>query len=213
MDAMLAAAPHAFDFSSGDLCLDFVNTWEDRSRPGTDHLGTYGDLLAFAAQGEVLGQGELAELARVSETEAARAEAALAQARTLREAIYALLSPGSLDGEEEEAALKVINDVLSEALGHLRLQRESSCCQWRWGNLCLSLEGPLWPIVRSTAELMTAKEKVRRVSECHGESCTWLFLDTSRNRSRRWCSMETCGNRAKARRSYRRRCRGEAPEV
>jgi predicted RNA-binding Zn ribbon-like protein len=59
-------------------------------------------------------------------------------------------------------------------------------------------------ILRSAAELLTAAE-LPQVRECAGSDCTWLFLDRSRNRSRRWCPMETCGNRAKAHRHYRRR--------
>jgi len=47
-------------------------------------------------------------------------------------------------------------------------------------------------------------EALARVRECGGTACNWLFLDESRNRSRRWCSMESCGNRAKARRHYHR---------
>jgi predicted RNA-binding Zn ribbon-like protein len=65
----------------------------------------------------------------------------------------------------------------------------------------------LRPIARSAAELLTS-ETLSRVRECGGATCTWLFLDASRNRSRRWCSMESCGNRAKARRHYRRRREG-----
>jgi predicted RNA-binding Zn ribbon-like protein len=61
----------------------------------------------------------------------------------------------------------------------------------------------LWPVVRDAADLLTSKE-LNRVGRCADERCGWLFVDTSRNRSRRWCSMESCGNRAKARRHYRK---------
>ncbi|MCB0153982.1 MAG: CGNR zinc finger domain-containing protein, partial [Anaerolineae bacterium] len=56
----------------------------------------------------------------------------------------------------------------------------------------------------SAAELLTS-DRLNRVGQCAGESCGWLFLDTTRNHSRRWCEMEHCGNRAKAKRHYRRR--------
>src|ERR671930_579256 len=62
----------------------------------------------------------------------------------------------------------------------------------------------LAPVVWSAAELLTSGP-LERVRECPGDdTCGWLFLDTSRNGSRRWCDMRTCGNRAKARRYYRR---------
>jgi predicted RNA-binding Zn ribbon-like protein len=69
-----------------------------------------------------------------------------------------------------------------------------------------AMAAPLWPILWSAAELLTSDER-EQVRECAGSACTWLFLDRSRNRSRRWCSMQTCGNRAKARRHYGRRGR------
>ena len=66
-----------------------------------------------------------------------------------------------------------------------------------------ALECMLCPVVRDAADLLTSRE-LERVGRCADERCGWLFVDTSRNRSRRWCSMESCGNRAKARRHYRK---------
>jgi predicted RNA-binding Zn ribbon-like protein len=61
------------------------------------------------------------------------------------------------------------------------------------------LEQLIWPVALSAAELLTSEERPR-VKECAADDCNWLFLDMSRNRSRRWCDMKVCGNRAKARR-------------
>jgi predicted RNA-binding Zn ribbon-like protein len=61
----------------------------------------------------------------------------------------------------------------------------------------------LWPVARSAAELLTS-ERAGRVRECASETCSWLFLDGSRNGRRKWCDMASCGNRAKARRYYAR---------
>ena len=66
-----------------------------------------------------------------------------------------------------------------------------------------ALERPLWPVLWAAAELLTSADR-DRVRACASDPCRWLFLDLSRNRSRRWCSMEDCGNRAKARRHYAR---------
>jgi len=62
----------------------------------------------------------------------------------------------------------------------------------------------LWPLSRSAAELLTSAD-LAFIRECQGEDCGWLFLDTSRNRTRRWCDMRDCGNLAKVRRFRRRR--------
>ena len=67
-----------------------------------------------------------------------------------------------------------------------------------------NLERVVWPVARSAADLLTS-DLLSRVRRCEDDrGCGYLFIDTSRNRSRRWCSMESCGNRAKARRHYAR---------
>src|SRR5581483_5720104 len=102
------------------------------------------------------------------------------------------------------AAVEAINAALADALPHLRVAPRGGGFAWELLPDGGSLVAPLRPIARSAGELMTA-DALARVRECDGASCTWLFLDESRNRSRRWCSMESCGNRAKARRHYRKR--------
>jgi predicted RNA-binding Zn ribbon-like protein len=192
-----------FELSGGVLCLDFANTWGDRGRPETDRLRDYSDLLAFAQQAEMLTAGDEAGLTGQAERDAQAATAALALARSLRETLYRTFSTVAAARAPEAADLERLNAVLPEALSHLRLERRGTDFIWAWAAQENPLEAPLWPILRSAAELLTSEER-QRVRECDGSACTWLFLDHSRNRSRRWCSMETCGNRAKAHRHYRR---------
>jgi predicted RNA-binding Zn ribbon-like protein len=76
---------------------------------------------------------------------------------------------------------------------------------WTWPDEEeLDLARLLWPVARSAAELLTSPDR-QLVRECLGDNCGWLFLDTSKNHRRTWCSMQGCGNRAKARRHYARR--------
>ena len=75
---------------------------------------------------------------------------------------------------------------------------------WSWDTDKLRLDQPIWAIVRSAADLLTSAELLRSVRQCGADDCQWLFLDTSKNRSRQWCSMTSCGNREKARRHYER---------
>jgi predicted RNA-binding Zn ribbon-like protein len=201
------AAP-TFDLSGGALGLDFANTWSDRGRPQTEKLRGYRDLLSFALQAGLLNRGEEARLARRAEREPQAAEAALALGRGLREALYRIFSAVAAGREPAASALELLNTALPAALCHLRLERRGGGFVWTWAAPVASevpLAAPLWPILRSAAELLTTDER-RQVRECAGGACTWLFLDCSRNRSRRWCSMATCGNRAKAQRHYRRKC-------
>jgi predicted RNA-binding Zn ribbon-like protein len=196
--------PPTFELSGGALPLDFANTWSDRERLETDNLRGYSDLLAFARQTELLTPGEEDRLAVRAERDPKKAAAALASGRGLREALYGIFSAIAASRSPAAADLERLNAALPEALSHLRLESRGTELVWTWAAPEGPLEAPLWPILRSAAELLTSEER-RQVRECAGNSCTWLFLDRSRNRSRRWCSMETCGNRAKAHRHYRRR--------
>jgi predicted RNA-binding Zn ribbon-like protein len=202
--------PPTFDLSGGALGLDFANTWSDRGRPETETLCGYADLLAFARQTGLLTAGEATRLAARAEREPRAAAAALALARDLREALYRTFSDAAASRPPAAADLARLNAVLPEALSRLRLERRGSGFAWIWAAPAKPLEAPLWPILRSAAELLTS-EDLGQVRECAGSACTWLFVDRSRNRSRRWCSMETCGNRAKAHRHYQRR--SEARQV
>ena len=80
---------------------------------------------------------------------------------------------------------------------------------WVWDEGGRALDSMLWPVARSAADLLTSGE-LQAVRQCAGRACGWLFLDTSRNRTRRWCDMSVCGNRAKARRHHERLRSGAA---
>src|ERR1700681_2404107 len=192
-----------FELSGGVLCLDFANTWGDRERSETDKLRDYPELLAFALQAGLLTAGEEAGLIGRAERDPQAATEALALARSLRETLYRTFSTVAAARAPEAADLERLNAVLPEALSRLRLERRGTDFIWAWAAQESPLEAPLWPVLRSAAELLTSEER-QRVRKCAGSACTWLFLDHSPNRSRRWCSMEPCGNRAKAHRHYRR---------
>jgi predicted RNA-binding Zn ribbon-like protein len=196
--------PYVFDLSGGITCLDFANTWSDRERPEQDHLHDYGDLLAFARQAGLVDAGQAAELERRAAADGDGAAAVLAEALALREAIYRLFSALAAGRVPSGDDLARLNAALPEALTGLRIEPRDGGFAWSRAPAPACLAAPLHPVVRSAAELLVSGD-LDRIRECHGPGCTWLFLDTSRNRSRRWCSMETCGNRAKARRHYRRR--------
>jgi predicted RNA-binding Zn ribbon-like protein len=203
------AAP-AFDLSSGAVCLDFVNTWGDRGRPETDRLRGYADLLAFAAASGLLTRSEESGLASQAARRPQAAAAAFALAGAWREELYRILSAVAASRAPAAADLERLNAALPRAMSRLRLERRGTSFAWRWAAIEESPEAPLWPVLRSAAELLTGAQH-RQLRQCAGHSCTWLFLDRSRNRARRWCSMETCGNRAKARRHYRRRSGPRSP--
>jgi predicted RNA-binding Zn ribbon-like protein len=206
----------SFELTSGALSLDFVNTWEDRSRPASDSLRTVGDWIAFGRQVGFLGEAEGARLlARAASAPEASAEA-LARCLAVRDALYRIFSAIARSLPPVSSDLEAINAALPDALRSLQLERKEERFEWKWPASGAALDGALGPILFDAAEILTTAER-GRVRECAGSACTWIFLDGSRNGSRRWCSMETCGNRAKARRHYHRRQgspdeRGERPE-
>ena len=197
-----ARAP-SFDLSGGSLALDFVNTWEDRGRSETDKLGSYSDVVAFAGQAGLLDRAQAEVLDDEARRRPAAATQALAACLGLREALYRIFAAQSARGEAEAGDLERLSAAVARGAALLRIEPGGSGFIWRWHGLDGSLTAVLAPIARSAAELLTGGD-LARLRECDGSDCTWLFLDTSRNRSRRWCSMESCGNRAKARRHYRR---------
>ena len=96
--------------------------------------------------------------------------------------------------------------MLHEALSRLEICPSEDMFEWTWVLDANDLDRVLWPIVRSAADLLTSGD-LRKVRQCARESCDWLFVDASKNHSRRWCSMNMCGSRVKARRYYQRKTR------
>jgi len=129
--------------------------------------------------------------------------AALRRAVALREAIFDLYAALARGDSAPEAALDAINSALPAALAALRLRPDAGGFAWRFEHGEADLAAILAPIVRAAAELLTSAD-LARIRECGSETCSWLFLDRSKNGTRRWCDMKVCGNRAKARRHYDR---------
>jgi predicted RNA-binding Zn ribbon-like protein len=193
----------------GWLCLDFANTleWRASDQP-TERLNDYPDLVSWAQDKGILSDGEVQHLVRKAEVHPAQASAVMNQAITLRETIYRIFSAIAAGRSPEIADMDFFNAALPQGMAHLRITQTPAGFVWDWDGGEDTLDQMLWPVVRSAVDLLTSKE-LERVGECADkEGCGWLFLDTSRNHSRRWCSMELCGNRAKFRRYYQRQ-RGE----
>ncbi|MCM2268771.1 MAG: CGNR zinc finger domain-containing protein [Thermoanaerobaculia bacterium] len=216
MDATSALATPAFELSGGALALDFSNSWGDRSRPESDRLTEFGSLAAFCWQAKLLPTDEAAPWLAAAAGRPAAASATLVAARELRDALFTLFAAAArrrtptAQRTEPTAALAILNGWLARALPDRELAPGDAGYVWRWRGAPAALDplaAPLRPIALAAADLL-ASDQLDRVRECAAPNCSWLFLDRSRAASRRWCSMESCGNRAKARRHYRRRAAG-----
>ena len=196
-----AVDEYVFDLDGGRLCLDFVNTHSQRTG---EHLRAYADLLAFARQSGVLTPAETERLKAQAARQASEAAGVLRHAHALRGALFGIFSAVARGRQPPPADLERFNAALGSAMSHVQVTPEEDGFGWGWaGGRAADLEAPVWEVLRSAADLLTSPE-VRKVRECGGADCRWLFMDTSKNRSRQWCSMQSCGNREKARRHYER---------
>jgi predicted RNA-binding Zn ribbon-like protein len=156
-----------------------------------------------------LPEGEEARLGDEAEQRPEEAAAVHRRAIALREAIYRIFSAVVRGEEASLSDVDVLNDEVSIGLAHARLTQRGGGFEWGWEAGEGALDRVLWVVARSAADLLTS-DKLQRVTECASERCGWLFMDLSRNHSRRWCDMNECGNRAKARRHYERTHKGIA---
>jgi predicted RNA-binding Zn ribbon-like protein len=164
-------------------------------------------LVSWAEEAGVLGGEEAAALLDEGADRPADAEGVVSGARELREALFDIFAAFAKDKTTPEDSLGTLNFALPDALSALRVAAVDGAFEWRWAREGSGLDRMLLPVIRDAAELLTSPE-LSRVRLCESETCDWLFFDQSRNRTRRWCDMSTCGNRAKARRHYERKKHG-----
>lgn len=192
-----------FDLDAGRLCLDFVNTL---SASSGEHLNSYADLVAFARQSGLLTPEDAHWLRSEAERDARGAERVYRRALVLRAALRDLFFALAAGGQPRERDLAALNSEIANCLAHARVVPDDARdggYRWGWRD-ARTLDAPLWPISRSAADLLTDPAERALVRQCSSATCEWVFLDTSKNRTRQWCSMQSCGNREKARRHYER---------
>src|SRR5947209_8749386 len=198
-----AVAKPEFQFIAGRLCLDFANTVDYRNSPQeVDQLNTCADVIAWAEQAGIVSGDEAQQMKRAAKN-GSSAETALRHALTLREAIFEIISAAVNRTPAPEMPVHFLNRTLRDAGGQRILTAGKDRFTWKWNAPARHLESILWPVAQDAAELLTSDE-LSRVHKCSAEDCGWLFMDRSKNQSRRWCEMKNCGNRDKARRYYER---------
>ncbi len=176
----------------GHPALDFCNTlagWDGRA--SWDYLRSYDHLATWAGFAGLLAPERIGALRRQAGRGGGDADAVLADALELRARLYAVLR----DGPAAAAFERVAEDVHA-AGARLRLRPSGGEIEWQIDPEA-GLAAPIVAVAWSAGQLLTSPER-QRVRACPGTDCGWLFLDL-RGR-RRWCTMATCGNRAKAKR-------------
>ena len=196
--------PPRFELTGGSVCLDFMNTLDDRySGEPNELLKTYIDLARFGEDTRILSDLQVERLFTMSQRNPQAAEQARQTAIRMREAMYEVFWAVVQRKPVPKAPLMVLNGYVQEAAQHLDLVPAKGHFEWRFDPMQSNFEAPLWPIACSAGELL-ASDQLQFVRACASKTCEWLFLDESKNHRRRWCDMTKCGNRAKARSFYTR---------
>jgi len=187
----------------GHVALDFANSIHCRNHENPCELiPTHAALLEWSVIAGILSFEQASLLKREGEEHTSEAMRVLERARILRQSIHDIFSSAAASRKPDRHALITLNTELSTALCRRELQFDGTRFSWAWKGSETVLDQILWVLVTAAAELLTS-EDIKWVRECQASDCDRLFLDTSRNRRRQWCSMEWCGNREKARRSAR----------
>ena len=197
----MATVDVRFSLVAGHPVLDLVNTLDNRFREAgaAELLGDYAALLRFTEQSGLLSAAQTRALQRGAGR--AEGERVTTAVRDLREAAASVLYSRLEDGASLPRDVRTLESYFHSARAQQELVATASP-QLAWGwqlSSTAQAELPLWILALQTSALLTS-EAMGRLRSCQTETCRWLFLDTSKNHSRRWCDMKVCGNRMKARR-------------
>src|SRR5262245_42311979 len=201
---MVRMASMRFEFIAGALCLDFANTIHNaRAEDTEEDLRAIADLLQWAKEAGLLSADEHSRLAAHYNHNPRAAAAALAKGTRIRDLLLAIFA-GIANGRSlSPQRLAELNSALAQMPALLRAKKNRDRIETEWTCAAEGLPQVFFAVLTSAAELL-ASDRLRRVRECASHDCTWLFIDESRNHTRRWCDMSACGNRMKAHRYYQR---------
>jgi predicted RNA-binding Zn ribbon-like protein len=189
----------------GRLCLDFVNTldWRGTDTP-QEFLNSFDDLVSWSRHVGICSQQETNNLYKAAKRSNAEAKKVLNRALKLRETIYRLFAVNIANQNPLKEDLTIFNSILSRSMKDSQIIRTNDGYAWDINTNKARLDWILNPIVHSAVDILISDER-NKVKACADPACGWLFIDVSRNRSRRWCDMKDCGNRAKATRFYKKK--------
>ncbi len=182
-----------------NLALDFANTESGRNTTQhLDHLASGSDLIAWAVHAAVLRSDQQETARQMLENHKTLSHDLVKEALVLRQVIYevnsALANGIRLPTSDSHSLVHIFGKALEKA--GLGVENSRRVLTW---NITDGLTfAVLGPIATAGFELLTQSDATR-IKQCEGKYCGWLFYDTTKNNSRRWCNMRVCGNRSKAR--------------
>ena len=187
------------------LCIDFVNTLSWRGREvSAEELVNYGDLITWSRQVGIITPQDANKLFKKADRHPADGEKVLRGAVDLRETIYRIFGAIIENQKPAKDDLATFNNYLSKTMSFSQIINTQKGFSWDSSGDKSKMDWVLNPVIRSAADLLVSDE-LKKLKSCSDPMCGWLFLDISRNQSRRWCDMKDCGNRAKAKRFYQKK--------
>jgi predicted RNA-binding Zn ribbon-like protein len=185
-----------------DLCLGFVNTlsWRGRSDP-VETLYSAADLFNWIEHSEILPRVSIAEAHNWARDHEKRAAQGFAKAILVREALFAIFSAIAAGAGVAREDFQILEAALARGPHRTRLVPTANGYAWSGPVRRITIYEVLAPMLWSAGDLLVRAED-RRIRCCANDACLWLFIDQSKTNSRRWCDMQSCGNRAKAQRHY-----------
>jgi len=188
----------------GSVSADFVNTLDWRLRPvPAELLGSVESLLRWGRSAGILALEEARTLRDRGKAHPAAAGKALARLVGVREAIAETFAAVVREAPIPPGPLARLDTACREAGSARALRPDDAGAAWAWRGERPGSDQVAWAVALDAARILTSSDR-RRLRQCGDRECGWFFLDTSRNRRRRCCSMKSCGNRNKARAFYRR---------
>ena len=190
-----------FDLDGNNSALDFVNTVEYRNtEKEIEWITSYIDSICWAERVSVLTPVQVSKLAESSEI--IQSDVWLNEIYKCRKILYKIISAVIDSCDNFKQVEKDFNFLYRSVHREIDFSAEKSGFIWRYPEIDKNPLGFLQPVVQSAADLLVSGN-LNRLKKCSDPDCGWLYYDTSRNNSRRWCCMKTCGNRAKANRFYK----------
>ncbi|MEC0201645.1 CGNR zinc finger domain-containing protein [Paenibacillus lautus] len=184
-----------FYFIGNHPVLDFINTKIAVNGQPLDLLHDFEALLDWQVKANLLTEVERNLRKAVwtgSEEEAGIVEAA----RLLRDHLFILIQPGSVNEASTEASLQFVNGLLQEQITRTTLVAEGGAYSRKSRMLFRKPLDLLTPVAVSAVDFLTTHD-LKLVKTCENPACVLRFYDNSKNGTRRWCSPKTCGNRMK----------------
>ena len=189
------------------MCLDFCNSGQNARGPsGTEWIAGFPELIDWLEAAEAITRGQAARLRRAAAASPRAAAQVWGRAIKFREALFRVLNARAEGGAIAREDLSIIEAEHARAVSFARLAWTGDGYSWSLDPSAESLDAALQPLVESAVSLLTSA-KMERLRRCGNSTCYWLFIDETRNHSRRWCEMASCGNVLKVRR-HRERARG-----